>query len=398
MLDAPVSSPAVDAWKLLDSLPDQLVVIDRGGQPAYANASWRRFARQYFGSDWRDMSVLAGYRSAGDAAGLEAAVRQVLEGERDEAACEISLQLAGSAQVFAAQVSAYEHAGGRSALVQQRPAAADAELERQREFTRVLLDNLSDAVVASDADGRLVLFNQAARRWHRDATGEELVPETWAKSYQLLAGDGVTPLPLAEAPLRRALKGEQVREAGMAFVADSGHRRFIEASADPLINDQGQRLGAVVVMHDITDRKNIQEAQRELQELIIRSQEEALSELSTPLFPIARQAMVMPLIGTIDSRRAALILETLLDGVARHRARLVILDITGVPLVDSQVANTLIQAARAAGLLGAQVVLTGIRPEVAQTIVGLGIDLAAITTLASLESGVAYALERLRLA
>lgn len=395
MLDAPVSSAAVDAWKLLDSLPDQLVVIDRGGQPAYANASWRRFARQYFGGDWREMSVLAGYRATGDVAGLEAAVRQVLEGERDEADCALALQSAGSAQSFAVRVSAYEHAGGRSALVQQRPAAADADQEREREFTRVLLDNLSDAVVASDADGRLVLFNQAARRWHRAATGEELAPETWAKSYKLFASDGVTPLPAAEAPLPRALRGEQVREAAMAFLAASGHRRFIEASADPLINDQGQRLGAVVVMHDVTDRRNSLEAQRELQELIIRSQEEALSQLSTPLFPITRQAMVMPLIGTIDSRRAMLILETLLRGVAENRARLVILDITGVPLVDGQVANTLIGAARAVGLLGAQVVLTGIRPEVAQTIVGLGLDLAAITTLASLESGVAYALERL---
>jgi anti-anti-sigma regulatory factor len=85
------------------------------------------------------------------------------------------------------------------------------------------------------------------------------------------------------------------------------------------------------------------------------------------------------------------VLETLLQGIASSGAQVAILDITGVPVVDTQVANALIHAAQAVKLLGAQVVLTGIRPEVAQTLVGLGADLGGIITRSSLQSGIAYA-------
>jgi rsbT co-antagonist protein RsbR len=88
------------------------------------------------------------------------------------------------------------------------------------------------------------------------------------------------------------------------------------------------------------------------------------------------------------------VLETLLEGIAGSGASVAILDITGVALVDTQVANALIRAAQAVNLLGAQVVLTGIRPEVAQTLVGLGVELGGIVTRSSLQSGIAYALER----
>src|SRR6185295_2919913 len=102
----------------------------------------------------------------------------------------------------------------------------------------------------------------------------------------------------------------------------------------------------------------------------------ALDELSTPLIPISDDTVIMPLIGNIDSRRAQQVIEALLEGVAETRTQVAILDITGVPVVDTQVANALIGAAQAVKLLGAQVVITGIRPEVAQTLVGLGVDLS----------------------
>jgi rsbT co-antagonist protein RsbR len=101
--------------------------------------------------------------------------------------------------------------------------------------------------------------------------------------------------------------------------------------------------------------------------------------------------MVMPLVGAVDSQRAQQVLSALLEGIAGSRARVAILDITGVAVVDTQVANALIRAAQAVKLLGAQVVLTGIRPEVAQTLVGLGADLSGIITRSSLQSGIAYA-------
>ena len=110
-----------------------------------------------------------------------------------------------------------------------------------------------------------------------------------------------------------------------------------------------------------------------------RSLSETVRELGCPLIPLRRGVLLVPLIGTIDSARAAQILEQVLEGISRERAERVLLDITGVPLVDTQVAAALLSTARAASLLGAHLTLVGIRPEIAQSIVGLGIDLRTIT-------------------
>jgi anti-anti-sigma regulatory factor len=123
-----------------------------------------------------------------------------------------------------------------------------------------------------------------------------------------------------------------------------------------------------------------------------QAQAAALAELSTPLIPISDTVVVMPLIGAVDARRAQQVLEALLEGIGSSGADVAILDITGVPVVDTMVANGLIQAAQAARLLGATVMLTGIRPEVAQTLVGLGVDLRGIVTHSTLQSGIAAVL------
>lgn len=159
----------------------------------------------------------------------------------------------------------------------------------------------------------------------------------------------------------------------------------------PLRPDKPQQV--LIVVEDITDRKQ-QDLEREHQEYSLVQQVAQLAELSTPLLVISDQAVVMPLVGAIDSRRIQQIMETLLLGVSKHGVSQVILDIIGVPIVDTQVANALIRAARAVTLLGAQTVLTGIRPEVAQTLVGLGADLSSIVTLGTLQAGIAYAVKR----
>jgi len=131
-----------------------------------------------------------------------------------------------------------------------------------------------------------------------------------------------------------------------------------------------------------------------MHEEIIQAQEATLQELSTPLMPIADKVLVLPLVGTLDTRRAQHVLETLLEGVAARQAETVLVDITGVQVVDTQVANTLIQATRAVRLLGARVVLTGIQPRIAQTLVHLGIDLNGIATYNTLQIGIAATLRR----
>jgi anti-anti-sigma factor len=120
----------------------------------------------------------------------------------------------------------------------------------------------------------------------------------------------------------------------------------------------------------------------------------AIQELSSPVLPVLEGILVMPLIGLIDNERAGRLLRELLAAIERHRARSIILDVTGVPLIDTQVARVLLHAADAARLIGTQTIMVGIRPELAQTIVQLGVNLSDIVTRADLQSGVIYAIQQ----
>lgn len=128
-------------------------------------------------------------------------------------------------------------------------------------------------------------------------------------------------------------------------------------------------------------------------EQIVSLQRVALQELSAPLIPVMDRITIMPLIGTIDTERAKLIMENLLQGTINHNSEVVLIDITGVPVVDTMVAHHIIQAAEAVHLIGAKCILVGIRPEIAQTIVNLGIDLSDFSTKSSLQKGFTTALE-----
>lgn len=138
------------------------------------------------------------------------------------------------------------------------------------------------------------------------------------------------------------------------------------------------------------ERNGLQEVVAQQQRLI-----DTIKQLSAPLLPVHDGILVMPLIGHIDSVRSAQIMEALLDGVQKYQATFVIIDITGVPMVDTAIANHIIQAAHAVGLLGAQCMLVGISPEVAQTVVQLGVDLSRLVTRGDLQAGIAYATARL---
>ena len=181
------------------------------------------------------------------------------------------------------------------------------------------------------------------------------------------------------------------------YLFPDGSIRWWQGTSTPLCNNRDEVIFNGFVL-DITDRKQAEEAirQGQIQQEIILAQQATLEELSTPLIPISDTVMVMPLIGSMDSRRAQQVLDTLLHGVATARIETAIIDITGVSIVDTQVANALIRAAQAVKLIGAQVMLTGIRPKVAQTLVGLGVDLGMIITRSSLQSGIALAMQNVR--
>jgi rsbT co-antagonist protein RsbR len=134
---------------------------------------------------------------------------------------------------------------------------------------------------------------------------------------------------------------------------------------------------AVVAMAFIRERENV-----------VRQQQEAIRELSTPVLQVREGLLILPIIGLIDSLRAKQLTEQLLRAIRANRAKAVVIDITGVPAVDSKIANHLLQTVDAARLMGARVVVTGLSPDVAQALVYIGVDLARLKTVGDLQGGI----------
>jgi rsbT co-antagonist protein RsbR len=129
-------------------------------------------------------------------------------------------------------------------------------------------------------------------------------------------------------------------------------------------------------------------------ERTIRQQQEAIRELTTPVLQIRDRLLMLPIIGTIDTHRARLLTESLLHAIRANRAKVVVMDVTGVAAVDTKVANHLLQTVAASRLMGATVIVTGLSAEVSQTLVGLGVELTGLQTIGDLQGGIEEA-ERL---
>ena len=132
----------------------------------------------------------------------------------------------------------------------------------------------------------------------------------------------------------------------------------------------------------------------EERERVIREQQDSLRELSTPVLQVRERLLILPIIGVLDSGRAHQLTEQLLQGIRTHRARVVVIDITGVPDVDESVADHLVKTVDASRLMGAGVIITGLSSEIAQTLVTIGVDLSKMNTVGDLQGGIEEA-ERL---
>jgi rsbT co-antagonist protein RsbR len=132
-------------------------------------------------------------------------------------------------------------------------------------------------------------------------------------------------------------------------------------------------------------------------EEVIRRQQEEMMELSTPVVKIWEGILALPLVGTLDSARTQVVMETLLERIVQTNSSLAIIDITGVPTVDTLVAQHLMKTVAAAQLMGAECIISGIRPQIAQTMVHLGVSFQTVVTKASLAEAIRYAFSRLHL-
>ncbi len=265
---------------------------------------------------------------------------------------------------------------------QREIAAQTAALREQAE----LLDLAHDAIIVRRLDGTITFWNRGAERIYghsrQVALGRDL--------HELLR----TRLPAPYEQIEREFLAQGYWEGELIHTRADG-QEVITASRWVLRRGEAGAPDAVLkIDNDITERRRSEQAEAQRQQEIIRAQALAIEELSTPLIPITDEILVMPLIGMLDSIRAKQIMHNLLTGLAASRGKFAIIDITGVPVVDTAVANALLQAAHAARLLGTEVILTGIRPEVAQTLVHIDTKLGSITTRGTLQSGIKHALGR----
>jgi anti-anti-sigma factor len=202
-----------------------------------------------------------------------------------------------------------------------------------------------------------------------------------ATVYRGLYGVGRTAIDIAFGLLQHEKPAAEIRIPTIVITAEN----LVDATLDTT-------LMLPELLHDFVASSR---EQQRLQQEQINAQRRLIQELSTPIMPINDSILVLPLIGTLDTARGRQITEAMLAAITRYRASYLIIDITGISMVDTTVAHHLIQGAQAVQLLGARVMLVGISPEVAQTLVGLGIDFAGIPTYRTLQVGIEYAQKRL---
>jgi PAS domain S-box-containing protein len=266
-----------------------------------------------------------------------------------------------------------------------QPALSSGPGGTSQELLQLLVDSVRDyAIIFLDPEGNVLTWNAAARRL-KGWTSEEMIGQHFSRFYppeDVQKGKTEMELRLAAQDGRFEDEGWRVRKDGTRFWANV----VITALRDK----DGKLRGFGKVTRDLSERRLAEER--------IKKQAHEIFEMAVvPVVQVWEGIVLVPLIGTLDSQRTQQLMERLLHRVAETGSSVALLDITGVPTIDTQTAQHLIETVSAVRLLGAEVVLTGVRPAIAQALVHLGIDLSNVTTRPSLAGGLRMALNMLNL-
>ncbi|UQA60711.1 PAS domain-containing protein [Polyangium aurulentum] len=277
-----------------------------------------------------------------------------------------------------------ENAALRARVVELE--ASERSLRDAQRLALAVIDHSPSIVLVKAPEGSYLLVNRGLEAFFAKPRSELL----GATDFDVLPPEVAKPLWEQDLEVIRTGEGRLFEDV---FEREGGQQTYL-TNKFPIFDGESNVVAVAMIATDITQRKQMDNERAELQQQVIAAQDAALLELSTPLMPIAEGVIAMPIVGTVDNTRAAQIMDTLLQGINHHRAHSAILDITGVRTVDAAAANALVAAARAGKLLGARVAITGVRGEVAQTLVGLDADLGGIVTRSTLQAGIAWALAR----
>jgi len=263
-----------------------------------------------------------------------------------------------------------------------------ASVQAAGDYARSLLEASLDPLVTISPKGKVTDVNEAAVKItgtpRRELIGSDFSnyftePDKAREGYQRVFADGfVTDYPLT------------IRHK-------DGHVIEVLYNASVYRDAKGNVAGVFAAARDITVQKKTEAElaktnaalQGQIEER--RRAERAILELSTPVLQLREGLLILPIIGILDSQRARQLTEQLLNSIRNNRAKVAVVDITGVAAVDSKVANHLLQTAEAARLMGATVILTGLSPEVAQSLVSIGVDLSRLITIGDLQGGIVEA-------
>lgn len=266
----------------------------------------------------------------------------------------------------------------------QKVVNKDEAVLGSQESYRLMVESINDyAIIMIDLNGRVASWNPGVEKI-KGYKASEVMGKHFSIFYPQESIDNGFP----EMELKTAAETGRYEDEGWR-VKKGGGRFWANVVISALKNPNGRVYGFVKVTRDLTERKIAEER--------IRQQSKEIMELSTPVMQVWQGVVAVPLIGSLDSQRTQQFMERLLDRIVETNSPVALVDIMGVPTIDTQTAQHLIETITAVRLLGAQVVLTGVRPAIAQTLVHLGIDLSGITTRSSLSAGLLVALDILRL-
>ncbi|MDI3285384.1 STAS domain-containing protein [Polyangium sp. 15x6] len=266
-------------------------------------------------------------------------------------------------------------------------------LAEEVDLLRAVIDEMPVGVIVEDTSGRYRMYNAHMRA----IAGEP-------GSRGVFVSDGVSPAPPEREPTRRALGGEVVDnlESLLAATDEEGRGTWISQSSRPLRDANGVVRAAVTVTRDVTEHKDIL---RELDDAILASDDEkralidqleaGIDALSTPIIEVWDDVLALPVIGAVDDRRGAEITSRLLDAVVSRGSRFVIIDWTGVDTMDTNSARHLLDLVRAVELVGAECILTGIRPAVAVSLLHLDVRFEHLRLLRNVRYGLRHCFARL---
>ena len=288
---------------------------------------------------------------------------------------------------------------GRVEALEARVRELESALAQKTAMFDALFEHNPDGVSISDAQGNLTT-NGPGRAILRDST-ESQARDDWEAKYGIYREDQVTLYGQDDNPLMRTLRDKEIIIEEVLFIVGPARPEgaFMSVSTRPLPDG-----GALLITRDITERRALAKSVHERTAELARREEEnrelierlrvAVDELSTPVLEVWDDILTLPVVGIVDTQRSAQMTDKLLNEVVRSRAKHVIVDLTGVELIDTSTADRFMRLARSVQLLGARCIVTGIQPAVSQTLVELGVEFGTLETHRNLKSALEACIRR----